>query len=140
MLKLSDLQEYDYANAKVGDKVFLAIEQGFERSLYFEDVKIKSVSAKRGDITLDGSDYRFDKTGRQLGRLTWSTNDKKLCSASEENVVKINAYNIRCRKVAKIEAVVKALSYNSYEKLLDDNIPDNLIDNVLSALTAIAEK
>lgn len=87
----SKVSEYDLRNAKVGDKVIVGY--CYNPPLWrFNEVTIKSVSPKRGDITLsDGS--RYQKDGRKMGVGRWGFRyNDNFFEHTQENVTTINSY------------------------------------------------
>ena len=115
-LEISKLERYDFANAKKGDEVIIASSHMHSKSWYFRSKKVKSVSAKRGDVTfVDGS--RYDKTGRKLGEHhRYDTPIVIALASTKENITQINSYiefaNLVSNIMNRLEKVDK-------EKLLE---------------------
>ena len=100
-IEISKLSEYDLNNAKAGDKVIIGYNE-YSALWSFKEATIKSVSPKRGDITLsNGSKYRKD--GRKMGVGKWDFGYRDtLFSVSKENIKIINSYMISKNKANEI--------------------------------------
>lgn len=110
-LEINKLEKYDFANAKKEDEVIVASSHMHSKSWYFRSKKVKSVSAKRGDVTFnDGS--RYDKTGRKLGEYyRYNTSITIIVANTKENIAQINSYmefaNLASNVMIQLEEVDK---------------------------------
>lgn len=110
-LEINKLEKYDFANAKKEDEVIVASSHMHSKSWYFRSKKVKSVSAKRGDVTFnDGS--RYDKTGRKLGEYyRYNTSITIILANTKENIAQINSYmefaNLASNVMIQLEEVDK---------------------------------
>lgn len=117
-IDINELKLYDYANAKAGDKVIYAYMSSWGITWSFTTHTIKSVSPKRGDITLDDRfKSKFDKYGHLSGRGRYDTSQSLLLEYSEDNLKKINPY-IRYNKLLyKTKERLEKLCDNCYAEV-----------------------
>ena len=131
-LEISKLKRYDFANAKKEDKVIVASSHIHSKSWYFRSKKVKSVSAKRGDVTFyDGS--RYDKTGRKLGEHhRYDTSIVIALANINENITQINSYIEFANLVSNI---LTQLAVVDKEKLLE--LPEDKLKKLNEVLTEV---
>lgn len=133
-IDISKLSEYDLNNAKAGDKVIIGYNE-YSALWSFKEVTIKSVSPKRGDITLsNGSKYRKD--GRKMGVGTWDfCYSDTLFSVSKENIKIINSYMISKTKANEIEKWLCEIEPQGFKMLYD--LPEDKISVLHKTLQEI---
>ena len=97
----SKVSKYDLRNAKVGDKVIVGHCYDYPLRR-FDEVTIKSVSPKRGDITLSNG-KRYQKDGRKMGVHKWDLHySDEFFEYTQENIKVINSYVVSKNKVNEI--------------------------------------
>lgn len=130
-LDKSKLKLYDLANVKVGDKVIIGISNSYGYSEWrFNETTIKSVSAKRGDITLaNGNRYKND--GRKMGNDRWGYSySDKFFEYTQENIKVINNYIESINKINYILKYFREIEKQGFKMLYD------LSDDKISAIHA----
>lgn len=116
-LDMNNLSKYDLANAKVGDKIIVGCDN---LSLWsFKEVTIKSVSPKRGDITLsNGSKYQKD--GRKMGVGRWDSHySDNFFEYTRGNIEVINNYMISKNKANEIIKWLCEIEKQGFKMLYD---------------------
>lgn len=117
-IDINELKLYDCANAKAGDKVIYAYMSSFGYSWSFTGHTIKSVSPKRGDITLDNRfKSKFDKCGRLAGKGRYDTSQSLLLEYNEDNIKKINPYIEYNKLLSKTKEQLEKLYNNCYAEV-----------------------
>lgn len=117
-INIDELKLYDCANAKTGDKVIYAYMSSWGIDWSFTPYTIKSVSPKRGDITLDDRfKSKFDKYGHLAGRGRYDTSQSLLLEYSENNLKKINPYIGYKKLFFKIKEQLEKLRNNCYAEV-----------------------
>jgi hypothetical protein len=87
----SKVSKYDLNNAKAGDKVIVGYCYNYPL-WSFKEVTIKSVSPKRGDITLSNGS-RYKKDGRKMGLGRWDSHyGDDFFEYTQENIKVIKRY------------------------------------------------
>ena len=111
-IDISKLKKYDIEHAKAGDKLILGYLPPYGRTYWtFGTCTIKSVSAKRRDITLDDrASTRFDKHGRRLGRDRYDKSNEILLEYDKENIATVNKYTKHNNLVRKIGEALEKLA------------------------------
>ena len=126
-LDKSKLSKYDLNNAKAGDKVIVGY--CYDAPLWrFNEVTIKSVSPKRGDITLsDGK--RYQKDGRKMGVGRWNRHyGDNFFEYTQENIATINSYIEARNEAGYIVQLFRKIEMQGFKMLYD--LPEDKI-NVL---------
>lgn len=116
-LNMNNLSKYDLANAKVGDKIIVGCDN---LSLWsFKEVTIKSVSPKRGDITLsNGSKYQKD--GRKMGVGRWDPHySDNFFEYTRGNIEVINNYMVSKNKANEIIKWLCEIEKQGFKMLYD---------------------
>lgn len=117
-INIDELKLYDCANAKTGDKVIYAYMSSLGYSWSFTGYTIKSVSPKRGDITLDDRfKSKFDKYGCLAGKGRYDTSQSLLLEYSEDNLKKINPYIEYNKLFFKTKERLEKLCNNCYAEV-----------------------
>jgi hypothetical protein len=129
-LDMANLSKYDLTNAKVGDKVIVGYDNYPLWS--FKEVKIKSVSSKRGDITLsDGKRYKKDGRKMGVGRWDFHYNDD-FFEYTQENIEVINSYISAKNEAGYIVHLFRKIEMQGFKMLYD--LPENKINVLYTTL------
>lgn len=123
-LDKSKLKSYDLDKAKVGDKI--VIGYCYDYPLWrFDEVTIKSVSPKRGDITLsDGK--RYQKDGRKMGVGKWDRHyGDAFFEYTQENIATINSYISVMKEARDIVHLFRKIEAQGFKMLYD--LPEDKI-------------
>ena len=114
----SKVSEYDLRNAKVGDKIIVG--HCYDYSLWgFKEVTIKSVSPKRGDITLSNSS-RYQKDGRKMGVGRWDSHySDDFFEYTQGNIKVINSYMVSQNEANEIVNWFREIEKQSFKMLYD---------------------
>ena len=133
-IDISKLSEYDLNNAKAGDKVIVGYKE-YSELWDFEETTVKSVSPKRGYITLsNGNKYRKD--GRKMCVCRWDFAYRDtLFSGSKENIKIINSYRISRNEAHKIIKWLCELEKQGFKMLYD--LPEDKISVLHKTLQEI---
>ncbi len=138
-INLDDLEKYDTEHAKKGDKLICGYRSYYGSHWTFGTYTIKSVSAKRGDITLDDrAGTRFDKYGCRLGRARYDTSSDILLECSEGNVTEINKYTEHNNLVRKTCEALEKLTKRRGELL--DMMPTEKIEQLYEIVKDFAKE
>jgi hypothetical protein len=133
-LDISKLSEYDLNNAKAGDKVIIGYNE-YSDLWCFQEVTIKSVSSKRGDITLsNGSKYRKDGKKMGVGRWDFHFSDD-FFEYTQGNIKAINSYMATKNKANKIIKWFGELEKQGFKMLYD--LPEDKISVLHKTLQEI---
>lgn len=130
-LDTDKLIRYNLSNVKVGDKVIIG--NCFDPPLWnFTETTVKSVSQKRGDITLaNGNRYRKD--GYKMGSGRWGRFYSDIFfECSEDNMQIINNYIEIQSKAEGIVAWINNVGKCCFEKLYA--LPEEKISTIYRAL------
>lgn len=115
---IEGLKKFDCASAIKGQMVIFAEYYHFGNSWTFSELAVKSVSAKKGMITLnDPSAPRFNKDGQEVGKYTYSRNEAILLEHNTENLKVIRAYQKHQQLVLKTTALFEKLVANRSQEL-----------------------
>jgi hypothetical protein len=134
-LDMNNLSKYDLTNAKVGGKIIVGYDNF---SLWsFKEVTIKSVSPKRGDITLsDGSKYQKD--GRKMGVGRWDLHySDDFFEYTQGNIEVINRYIKSEKKANDIVVQFRKIEKQRFKMLYD--LPEDKINILHKTMTEIFE-
>jgi hypothetical protein len=133
-LDISKLSKYDLNNVKAGDKVIVGYNE-YSALWNFEETIVKSVSLKRGYITLsNGNKYRKD--GRKMGVGKWDFGYRDtLFSVSKENIKIINSYIISKNKANEIVKWLCEIEKQGFKMLYD--LPEDKISVLHKTLQEI---
>ena len=132
-ININELKLYDCANAKAGDKVIYAYMSSWGITWSFTAHTIKSVSPKRGDITLDDRfKSKFDKYGRLSGKGRYDTSQSLLLEYSEDNLKKINSYIEYNKLFSKIKERLEKLRNNCYAEVR--KMPEDKLERLYALL------
>ena len=133
-ININELKLYDCANAKAGDKVIYAYMSSWGISWSFTAHTIKSVSPKRGDITLDDRfKSKFDKYGRLSGRGRYDMSRSLLLEYNEDNLKKVNAYIKYDKLLLKTKERLEKLCNNWNAGLR--NMPEEKLERLYALLS-----
>lgn len=134
-LDIDKLTKYDLSNAKVGDKVIIAM-QYIESRWLIERATIKSISPKRRDITFnDRGGTKVDRHGRKIGADAWSTRYYIYLENTLENIAIINSY-IRAKSEAEdIVCLFRKIEKQGFKMLYD--LPEDKISILHKTLQEI---
>lgn len=117
-LDAANLSKYDLTNAKAGDKIIVG---NYNYSFWsFKEVTIKSVSPKRGDITLsNGSKYQKDE--RKIGVSKWNLQhySDNFFEYTQENIKAINGYMISMNEANEIIDWFREIEKRGFKMLYD---------------------
>lgn len=118
-ININDLQKYDFKNAQKGDKVVVAtINYGELQS--FEMCSVKSVSPKRGHVTLDNG-LKYSKDGYEYGRGSFSRISHSVFVDGEENREIAKAYMAQKNTARKIMVQIQGITLERLMKSTSDN-------------------
>ena len=132
-LDIDKLTKYDLSNAKVGDKVIIANQYSVSR-WFIEEVIIKSISPKRGDITFnDRGRTRVDRTGRRIGASTWENKYYIYLETTQENIAIINSYIRAMSKARYIVQLFSKIEKQGFGMLYD--LPEDKISGLHKTMT-----
>ena len=123
-LDRSKLKLYDLDKAKVGDKIIVGY--CYDYPLYtFNEVTIKSVSPKRGDITLSNG-KRYQRDGRKMGvgRFDRRYGDD-FFEYTQENIATINNYIKARNEAGYIVQLLRKIEMQGFKMLYD--LPEDKI-------------
>ena len=126
-ININDLEEYDTEHAKKGDKLICGYCSSYGSRWAFSQHIIKSVSTKRGDITLDNG-TRFDRQGRRCGRQRYDTSNDVLLELNQDNEAKIIAYAKHQSLVFRTCKALETLLKNRCSRL--DDMPTEKIEQL----------
>jgi len=133
-IDINELTEYDCANAKAGDKVIYAYMSSWGIAWSFTTHTVKSVSPKRGDITLDDRfKSKFDKYGRLSGIGRYDMSRSLLLGYNEDNLKKVNAYIKYDKLLLKTKEQLEKL-YTNWNAGLR-NMPEEKLERLYALLT-----
>ena len=126
-LDIGKLSKYDLNNAKVGDKVIVGYSYNY--SLWrFDEATIKSVSPKRGDITLSNGS-RYQKDGRKMGVGRWDSHySDNFFEYTRGNIEVINSYVTSKNKANEIIKWFREIEKQGFKMLYD--LPEDKIDTL----------
>jgi hypothetical protein len=130
-LDMANLSKYDLINAKVGDKIIVGHDNYPLWS--FKEVTIKSVSPKRGDITLSNGS-RYQKDGRKMGVGRWD-NHYALFEYTQENIAIINSYISARNEAGYIVQLFRKIETQGFKMLYD--LPEDKISVLHKTLQEI---
>lgn len=136
-ININNLKEYDTEHAKAGNKLISAYRSSYGSRWAFSQHVIKSVSAKRGDITLDNG-KRFDRQGRRYGKQRYDTSNDVLLEFNEDNEAEIIAYAKHQSLVFKTRKALEALLKNGYSRL--DDMPTEKIEQLYEMVKNFTEE
>jgi hypothetical protein len=133
-IDISKLSKYDLDNAKAGDKVIVGYIE-YSELWSFEETIVKSVSLKRGYITLSNGD-KYRKDGRRMcvGKWDFAYRDT-FFSDSKENIKIINSYLISKNEANKIIKWLCELEKQGFKMLYD--LPEDKINILYKTMTEI---
>ncbi len=123
-LDKSKFKLYDLDKAKVGDKIIVG--RCYDYPLWsFDEVTIKSISPKRGDITLSNG-KRYQNDGRKIGVGRWESHyGDGFFEHTQENIAIINSY-IRAmneaRYIVHLFGKIEAQGFKMLYNLPEDKI------------------
>ena len=133
-IDISKLSEYDLNNAKAGDKVIVGYIE-YSALWRFEETIVKSVSLKRGYITLsNGNKYRKDGRKMCVGRWDSAYRDT-FFSDSKENIKIINSYLISKKEANEIIKWLCEFEKQGFKMLYD--LPEDKISVLHKTLQEI---
>lgn len=136
-LDIDKLSKYDLTDAMIGDKVIIANHYDYSR-WYLEEVTIKSISPKRGDITFnDLCRTRVDRTGRRIGASRWDNKYYVYLETTQENIAIINSYIRAMSKARGIVRLFEKIEKQRFKMLYD--LPEDKIDILYETMTEIFE-
>lgn len=134
-LDMNNLSKYDLTNAKVGDKIIVGHNN--YSLLSFKEVTIKSVSPKRGDITLSNGS-RYQKDGRKMGVGRWDFHySDNFFEYTQGNIEVINRYITSKQKADDIVVQLREIEIQGFKMLYD--LSEDKIDILHKTMTKIFE-
>ena len=117
-LDIDKLSKYDLNNAKVGDKIIVGNYSNYS-FWSFKEVTIKSVSPKRGYITLsNGSRYKKDGRKMSVGKLYFHYSDV-FFEYTQGNIEVITSYIISKNEANEIIKWVTEIEKQEFKMLYD---------------------
>ena len=117
-LDIDNLSKYDLNNAEVGDKVIVGY-RNYGSLWSFKEVTIKSISPKRGDITLSNGS-RYQKDGRKIGGSRWDLHySDDFFEYTQGNIEVITSYMVSKNEANEIIKWVREIEKQSFEMLYD---------------------
>lgn len=133
-LDIDNLSKYDLANAKIGDKIIVGNYNNY--FLWsFKEVTIKSVSPKRGDITLSNGS-RYQKDGRKMSVGKWDFHySDYFFEYTQGNIEVITSYRVSKNEANEIIKWVREIEKQSFKMLYD--LPEDKIDILHKTMTEI---
>ena len=133
-LDISKLSEYDLNNAKAGDKVIVGY--CYDAPLWrFNEVTIKSVSPKRGDITLSNGS-RYKKDGRKMGVGRWDLHySDDFFEYTQGNIEVINRYMVSKNEANMVISWLREIEIQGFKMLYD--LPEDKISVLHKTLQKI---
>ena len=136
---IEGLKEFDCASAIKGQMVIFAKYNHFGNRWTFSELAVKSVSAKKGMITLnDPSTPRFNKNGQDVGKYIYSQNKSVLLEHNPENLKVVQAYQKHQLLVSKTTALFKKLVANRSQEL--DDMPTEKLEQLYEFAVALDER
>lgn len=116
----SKVSKYDLNNVKVGDKVIIGSIKDLGGSEWeFNGTVIKSISAKRGDITL-ANGKRYQKDGRKMGVGRWDRHHgDNFFEYTQENIATINSYLEARNEAGYIVQLFRKIEKQGFKMLYD---------------------
>lgn len=132
----SKLKSYDLNKVKVGDKIIIG--HCYDYPLWtFDEVTIKSVSPKRGDITLSNG-KRYQKDGRKMGVGRWESHyGDGFFEHTQENIATINSYISAMKEARDIVQLFRKIEAQGCKMLYD--LPEDKITILHKTMTEIFE-
>lgn len=118
-LNINDLQEYNFRNAQKGDIVIVATTSYGELQS-FALRSVKSVSPKRGDVTLDNG-LKYSKDGYEYGRGSFCTLSHHVVTDNEETRKMANSYMTQKNTARKIMTQIPKINIERLMKSTNDN-------------------
>ena len=135
---IEGLKKFDCASAIKGQMVIFAEYYHFGKSWTFSELAVKSVSAKKGMITLnDPSAPKFTKDGQNIGKGIYSQNQNVLLEHNPENLKVIRAYQKHQRLVLKTAMLLKKLVANGGQEL--DEMPTEKLEQLYKFTVTLDE-
>lgn len=130
----SKLKLYDLAKAKVGDKIIVG--RCYDYPLWmFNEVTIKSISPKRGDITLSNG-KRYQKDGRKMGVDRWESHyGDNFFEYTQENIKTINSYISAKNEAGYIVHLFRKIEMQGFKMLYD--LPEDKISAIYATFKEI---
>lgn len=115
---IEGLKKFDCASAIKGQMVILANYFYYEGKWVFSELEVKSVSAKKGMITLnDPLAPKFNKDGKDIGKALYSRNEAILLEHNPENLKVIRAYQQHQHLVRKTTKLLEKLVADGSQEL-----------------------
>ena len=133
-LDKSKFKLYDLDKAKVGDKIIIG--RCYDYPLWsFDEVTIKSISPKRGDITLSNG-KRYQKDGRKIGVDRWESHyGDDFFEHTQENIAIINSYLKAMNEAGYIVQLFREIEKQGFQMLY--NLPEDKISVLHKTLQEI---
>jgi hypothetical protein len=135
-LDMNNLSKYDLTNAKAGDKVIVGHDNDYGHSVWrFNEATIKSVSPKRGDITLSNGS-RYQKDGRKMGVGRWDLHySDNFFEYTQGNIEVIGRYITSEKKANEIICWFRKIEKQGFKMLYD--LPEDKINILHKTMTEI---
>lgn len=136
-LDMNNLSKYDLTNAKAGDKVIVGYDNSYGHSVWtFNEATIKSVSPKRGDITLSNG-KRYQKNGRKMGVMSrWDFHySDNFFEYTQGNIEVINNYTKGVNKINDLLKYFMKIEKQGFKMLYD--LPEDKISVLHKTLQEI---
>jgi hypothetical protein len=126
-LDINNLSKYDLTNVKVGDKVIVGYNE-YSTLWNFEETIVKSVSLKRGYITLSNGN-KYQKDGRKMGVGTWDFHfSDDFFEYTQGNIEVINSYMVSKKKANEIAKWLCEIEKQGFKMLYD--LPEDKISAI----------
>ena len=115
---IEGLKKFDCTSAIKGQMVILANYFYYDGKWVFSELEVKSVSAKKGMITLnDPLVPKFNKDGKDIGKALYSRNEAILLEHNQENLKVIRAYQQHQQLVRKTTNLLEKLVADGSQEL-----------------------
>lgn len=120
-ININDLieHEYDFENAQKGDTVVVATIN-YDELHSFDLCSVKSVSPKRGDVTLDNG-LKYSKDGYEYGRGSFSRIYHRVFVDDEETREIAKAYMSQRNTAREIMSQIRKINMECLMKTTGDN-------------------
>lgn len=118
-INIDDLERYDFENAQKGDEV-VVVTMNFGKLQSFDICLVKSVSPKKGYVTLD-NDLKYSKEGYEYGRGSYNLIYHRVFVANKESREMVDSYKAQKNTAQKIMAQIQEINMERLMKTTNDN-------------------
>lgn len=126
VFRYDDLPKYDLATAKVGDEVIVARNNRWDSNWSIFCCKVKSVSAKRGDVTFNKGD-RYTKGGTIIGGSSYSMTYTVFLQNVDKARERVEEYQNTQKCLCETKRILNAMDTGNYA-VLSDLTPEKLVE------------